>query len=292
MSQTTKSILYLALLVCLVFFGYRFYSEFQQMPTRQAEEPAEKHSAVTPDPTNSLAVSNAPTSSNLTTTSAVATVKVTSAPAGDSNVVVSSPPPDTKPRRYNAARMLSFVGLFVVSAVLFGLMVARDISHFVAHRTHEYVLTDENVASKPADYERAEELWANGEFLDAIQMMRDLLKKRPHDLFIAQRIAEIYENDLQNYLAAVLEYEEILKHKFDPERWGWMAIHLANLYSGKLNQAEKAVELLKRIDVEHGHTAAAKKARERVGKGEPGTEEPTEAEGAIKLPPGFRPKES
>ena len=123
-------------------------------------------------------------------------------------------------------------------------------------------------------------------------MMRDLLAKHPGDLFIAQRIAEIYENDLQNYLAAALEYEEILKHKFDPERWGWIAIHLANLYSGKLNQAEKAMDWLKRIAAECDQTAAAKKARERIGSTEPGIEEPPESEGTFKLPPGFRPKES
>ena len=195
---------------------------------------------------------------------------------------------------------MGFVGLFVVSAVLFGVMIARDVSHLVAHRTHEYVLTDEHVGSKPAEYERAEGLWANGSFLEAIQVLRDLLKRSPSDLFIAQRIAEIYENDLHNHLAAALEYEEILKHKFDSERWGWMAIHLANLYSGKLNQRDKAVQWLQRIDAECALTAAAKKARERLGKPEPGTGETAEAgtketvesEGSFKLPPGFRPKES
>ena len=288
MSQTTKFALYAALVVCLAFFGFKFYSEFRQMPSRQAERAEEKSLPPTAS-TNSPAASNTVTASNLTTTSVVAAA--TSAPATDSNVVVVSSPRPEQPVKYNAGRMLSFGSLFVVSAILFGVMVARDVSHFVAHRAHEYVLTDENVGSKPADYERAEELWANGDFLDAIQMMRDLLKKRPHDIFVAQRIAEIYETDLQNPLASALEYEEILKNKFDPERWGWMAIHLANLYSGKLNQPDKAIALLQRIETECGQTAAAKKARERLGKPE-GTEEATEGEGTFKLPPGFRPKES
>jgi len=81
---------------------------------------------------------------------------------------------------------------------------------------------------------------------------------------VALRIDEIYEKDLGNYLAAALEYEEILKKKLSAERWGWAAIHLANLYSGKLKKSQQAVDLLQRIVAEYGQTAAAKKARERL----------------------------
>jgi hypothetical protein len=300
MSPTTKLALYAGLVVCLGFFGCKFYSEFTQMPSRQAKGSEDQHASVPPEPTNSLGSSNTVTASNVASTAAVISATGTSAPVVVRRAAPPSLPAEPTAPRYHAGRMMGFVGLFVVSAVLFGVMVARDVSHLIGHRTHEYVLTDEHVGSKPAEYEQAEGLWANGSFLEAVQMLRDLLKRNPSDLFIAQRIAEIYENDLHNHLAAALEYEEILKHKFDPERWGWMAIHLANLYSGKLNQRDKAVEWLQRIDAECAPTAAAKKARERLGKPESGTEEPTEAgakdapeaEGSFKLPPGFRPKES
>jgi len=73
------------------------------------------------------------------------------------------------------------------------------------------------------------------------------------------RIAEIYETNLGNYLAAALEYEEILKKKLPAERWGWAAIHLANLYSGKLNKTVEATKLLRRIVDEYGQTVAAKR---------------------------------
>ncbi|HZO85827.1 MAG TPA: hypothetical protein VFC26_11470, partial [Verrucomicrobiae bacterium] len=78
------------------------------------------------------------------------------------------------------------------------------------------------------------------------------------------------------------------------ERWGWAAIHLANLYSGKLNRPDDAAALLRRINDEHPTTAAAKKARERLGEPEPA---PVPVQPAAapapepsNLPPGFRPK--
>ena len=131
--------------------------------------------------------------------------------------------------------------------------------------------------------------------------MRDYLKLHPREQYVALRIDEIYEADLHNYLAAALEYEEVLKKRLPDERWGWAAIHLANIYSGKLNKTEEATALLRRIVDEYGRTAAAKKARERLGLPEPVAvvEAPTPPpvaestpppEPPSNLPPGFRPK--
>jgi hypothetical protein len=101
-------------------------------------------------------------------------------------------------------------------------------------------------------------------------------------------------------VAAALEYEEILKKHLSPERWGWTAVHLSNLYSGKLNKTAEAEVLLRRIITEYPQTAAAKKARERLGEPEPvieaplPPEQPTDSDKSSsppsKLPPGFRPK--
>ena len=80
------------------------------------------------------------------------------------------------------------------------------------------------------------------------------------------RIAEIYRYDLKNDLAAALEYEELLKHKLPDDQWSWAALHLAKLY-GRLNELEKSVALLERLDNDYGHTVAgrrAKKALEQV----------------------------
>jgi tetratricopeptide (TPR) repeat protein len=195
-------------------------------------------------------------------------------------------------------RMMTFAALGLASLVGLGMLVARDISHIIAHRVHTFIFDEDLQGERDPEYEEAEKVWANGNFLEAIQLMRDYLKERPLEQYVALRIAEIYEKDLGNYVAASLEYEEILRKNLPPERWGWAAIHLANLYSGRLNKSEQATALLRRIVNEYPLTAAAKKARERLGEPEaaPDAESPPEgsAEGSkpssLNLPPGFRPK--
>jgi hypothetical protein len=196
---------------------------------------------------------------------------------------------------YGAGMFLCLVGL--------GLLIGNDLSRFLSNRVDDFIFNDNLEGVKDPEYEEAERVWASGQHLDAIQLMRDYLKRHPREQYVALRIAEIYETDLHNYLAAALEYEEVLKKRLPAERWGWAAVHLANLYSGKLNKTEQATVLLRRIADEYGQTAAAKKARERLGLPEPvavvipPTPEP-EPEPEPKpapappsnLPPGFRPK--
>jgi TolA-binding protein len=219
-----------------------------------------------------------------------------------------------------------YLALFVASVVGLGLLVAIDITHLIGGKAGDYLFHDVADAQRDPEYEKAEQVWANGKHLEAIQMLRDYYKRNPRQIHAALRIAEIYEKDLHNHLAAALEYEEVLKHKLPGDRWSWAAIHLCNLYA-KIGQQEKTRPLLQRIADEHPNTAAAKKARQRLGLPEPdeiaaevptetaagtGDEEtfdvseekgewPAEAEGddppaapstdpKSNLPPGFRPK--
>ena len=187
---------------------------------------------------------------------------------------------------WGAGLVLSLVGL--------GLMVAHDISGFVGNRALKVLYNDDGEGTASPDYEKAEEEWANGNFIGAIQLMREYLKQNPREQHVALRIAEIYEKDLENFLAAALEYEEVLKQKLPAERWGWAAVHLCNLYTSKMNQSDKAIALLQRIVSEYGETAAAEKARKRLAQLEeegfipPSVE--TAAAPAPNLPPGFAPK--
>jgi tetratricopeptide (TPR) repeat protein len=192
-------------------------------------------------------------------------------------------------------RMMSYgAGLFAV-VVCFGLLIAFDFSQLFGQKFEEFVFDDEGEGHRDPEYEEAEKVWADGRHLEAIQLMRDYLKENPREQYVALRIAEIYEKDLHNHLAAALEYEEILKKNLPAERWGWAAVHLANLYSGKLNRPDDAAALLRRIVAEHPTTGAAKKARERLGEEalpEPPPSAPaaTPPEKPSHLPPGFRPK--
>ena len=189
----------------------------------------------------------------------------------------------------------------VLSMVALGALVAHEaVSHF-GQRVVQTFFDDVEEAPKGPDYEAAEQEWAKGNHLEAIRLLREYLEKNPRAQHVALRIAEIYEKDLTNPLAAALEYEEILKQKLPPERWGWAAIHLCNLYTGKLDRPQKGIDLLRRIVAEHGETAAAEKARTRLdqladeGLIAPFTPTAPQADPELhnpKLPPGFAPKKS
>jgi hypothetical protein len=186
------------------------------------------------------------------------------------------------------------------SVVALGLLIARDVSRFFGDRAVDFVLNDEGEGQTSPEYEKAEAVWRSGDSLEAIRMLREYYEKHPREVHVALRIADIYESSLGNYLAAALEYEEVLKKPLHPERWGVRAIHLCNLYH-KLGKPQQATALLERIATEYSATAAAKKAREKLGWPEPEPEpapvaaeaepepKPAEAPGPS-LPPGFRPK--
>lgn len=195
---------------------------------------------------------------------------------------------------------------FVLSAIFLGLLIAYDVTQYMGNQAVDFLFNDDGEGQRNPEYEHAEQVWANGNHLEAIQLMRDYLKKNPREQYVALRIAEIYEKDLKNPLAAALEYEEILKQKLPPEHWGKAAIHLCNIYA-KLGKQNQMQALLQRIITEYPNTSAAKKARTKLGLPEDAdvaaltTEEESPAPEAAaepesettaksNLPPGFRPK--
>ena len=228
------------------------------------------------------------------------------ASAGDTDLV-NVPVPDSQGQAVAAPqneRLGWFIGGLVLSAAGFGLLLAHEVAQYLGSRAIKALYNDEGEGIASPDYEIAENEWAAGNHLDAIRLMREYLAKNPREQHVALRIAEIYEKDLNNPLAAALEYEEVLKQKLPPERWGWAAIHLSNLYTGKLNQMDKSVELLRRLDADFPDTAAAEKARARLAQLEeegmippsapeaPAAEAPPAADPGPRLPPGFHPKKS
>lgn len=294
MNPKLRLLLYVVLLGCMAAFGAGLYATYHApratgSPPKSTNAPA---IAITAASTNLPAVTNAAELTNKT----AQTIAPTIAP-DDEDV-------DILRRRTsgNMGRMTAYAIAMFFTLIGLAVMIGHDVSRYLAHRVEDFIFNDNLEGVKDPEYEEAERVWASGQHLEAIQLMRDYLKRHPREQYVALRIAEIYEADLRNYLAAALEYEEVLKKRLPAERWGWAAIHLANLYSGKLNKSEQAAALLRRIADEYGQTAAAKKARERLGLPEPVAEvvapapepepEPQNKpeSPASNLPPGFRPK--
>lgn len=198
--------------------------------------------------------------------------------------------------------MILYGLLAVLALVGLGVLVAYDISQYAAQRATQVLFDDRGADLEDTDYEKIEKVYGNGEFLEAVRMLREFLGKNPRAVHAQLRIAEIYEKDLHNPLASALEYEEVLKLPLEPTRRGWTAIHLVNLYN-RLDKPAQAVALMQQICVECADTPAAVKARERLealGEAVPeapatGTGPGPEAGGGGSggspgLPPGFRRK--
>ncbi len=306
MNAIAKIALYVMLTVGTVFFGHRFFTAFSQRMNQSSFQRVTDYdlaSATQPAATDSTPAEVAGTNAapvNATNTAAGGETNPPSA-TGTNAVIAkttSAKPPKTgaQPPAGDRSSFLAGWGfLALLSLVALGLLAGHDVSQYLAQRVHRELFSDEGEVAGDPLYDQGEQLWANGEHLEAIRLMREYLQANPRRLHVSLRIAEIYEKDLNNPLAAALEYEEVLQHKFDPERWGWAAIHLCNLYN-RLNQPQKTESLLLRVVSEHPETGAAKKARERLGLpeddagagGEAGAG--PEAGGPGKLPPGFKPK--
>lgn len=306
MNKPVKIAIYAVLIIASAWFARAFYAEYKSggdIHTALEKELSEDLEDEEPQEitnTTPSQITNAPGATNLppATTNAVEAdleqqaTNTTNIAAIATNT--TSPPPVEKAKKKgNKGKMVAYLGMFLATAICLGLFLAHDISQYVGAKAVKVIYNDEGEGVKNPEYEQAEQTWANGRYLEAIQQMRDYLKKNPREQYVALRIAEIYEKDLNNPIAAALEYEEVLKYKLPDERWGWAAVHLANIYSGKLNREADAIALLRRIDSNYPNTAAAKKARERLGKVDPApvAEAPAAPSApASNLPKGFRPK--
>jgi len=287
MNPKVRLVLYVVLLGCMAACAAGF------MDAYRSTDSASRSAAAG---TNSTALTNLLVSTN-------------AAGALQTNVQASPEPAEDMVQRRSSPRMGRLMGfgiaMFFVLVAL-AVMAGHDVSRFFANRVEEFVFKDNLDGAKDPDYEEAEQVLASGDALEAVRLMRAYLNRHPREQYVALNIAEIYEKQLHNYLAAALEYEEVLKKRLPAERWGWAAVHLSNLYSGKLNRPADAAALLRRIVDEYGQTSAAKKARERLGVPEPIPLPPLSPAPAVEpepepapappasqpsnLPPGFRPK--
>jgi TolA-binding protein len=281
---------YALLLLLVAWFGWGFYRNYT-ISTRASAAAATNDTAsvVTNVPVESTNPVSAPDSSTnavvqkdgeTSNSVPVPTNQEARAPASASSTNVAATAPVAAPPPAHAVEgtMIAYLAALVGAIIALGLLVAHDVTQIVGNAAVDALLDDKGEGLRDPDYEKAEEAWAAGKHLEAIQLLRDFLKKNPREQYASLRIAEIYEKDLHNLLAAALEYEELLKQKLPAERWGWAAVHLCNLYS-KLGQQDKTKDLLQRLADDYPQTAAAKKARSRLGLPEPESEPEPEATG-------------
>ena len=311
MKLVAKAILYVALFLVAIMSLKRVRTESsaasvhdQRIASELAADGDGRASAPGPSPSATATATAAATNPAAAATTLAGTNAVTEGAATNQDAAL--PAGSSAGRAPSGKAGQSGLGLWIAVFVvtLFGLagLIGWDMTQWFAQRANRALGVDaEAPKEKAPEYDAAEEEWAKGNHLDAITMMREYLARNPNEQYVALRIAEIYEKDLGNYLVAAMEYEEVLKQKLPREKWGWTALRLSNLYSGRLNQPDNAIATLERVIKEYPETAAAKKARERLGVPEPtdvpvgemdvNTITPAEPEpGDLSLPTGFRRK--
>jgi TolA-binding protein len=273
MISKLKIAAYVALVALAIWFGRAFYSSYTHIVPLATDSDTNAVAGLDasnkPGPTNPAVPPPAPTNATRQpTNNPAAPPAITAA----SNSAAAAEPPASAPSPVanvaQAGRTVHDLALFVGALVALGLLITYDLTHLIGSRAGDYLFTDAGEGTRDPEYELAEQAWVNGKPLEAIEMMRDYLKKNPREQYVALRIAEIYEKDLRNYVAASMEYEEILKKKLPAERWGWAAVHLCNIYS-RMGQHDKMKALLERIARDYPTTGAAKKARHNLGLPEP-----------------------
>jgi len=260
MTTWIKGIAALSLFLLASLCLQRFRSNFSAV---EVKRPGLEASEFAPEP----AAEPAPDSLTTTTNGATVTevTNAISGGVGSAGTNVSPGGTGSKAKAPDKSRGFLWMGGFIASLLCLAGLVGWEVARWFSRRTGDGLLSENAPAMTDSEYEEAEAEWANGNPLEAIRMMREYLDKNPSEQYVAIRIAEIYEKDLHNYVAASLELEEVLGKRLSREKWGWTAIHLANLYSGKMNQPEKAVAWLERIIRDYPDTAAAKKSRVRLG---------------------------
>ncbi len=225
-----------------------------------------------------------------------ATEPVVDPGAADREPAIDAAPIAISGKGWSRLLFWGFFGLISVAGL--GALIAYDVTQFAGSRATETLFDHDGEGLPDTIGDQVEKAYGDGDFLEAIRLLRDHLKAHPKAVDAQIRIAELYEKDMNNPLAAALEYEEVLKLSMAPEKRGWTCIHLVNLYN-RMEKPDQAVAWLQRIVSECPGTPAAAKAQERLeaaGLEVPDAPQPPETPPdetpPSNLPPGFRPRGS
>lgn len=271
MRSVLKALLYAALLAVCYGCGFSAYRDYallmmddgDVLSQRARAKPVKGTNAppATAEPAETLPATNAPPARPAAKAAAVTPPAVPGEEADEPAAVRTN-------RRVgrNYLHLLGYTLGFAGALVVLGFVAAQDFGHLLKFRLGKEVSYVDARSARNAEYERAERVALNGRHHEAIRLLQALVAKHPNHVHSVLRIAELYDKELHDYQNAALQYEQLLQLKIPPEQWGWIAIRLANLYSGKLNRPENALELIRRLAAEHPETPAGGKALKRLAK--------------------------
>ena len=263
MRSVLKLSRYVALLTTCYWCGFSAYRDYALLMMEDGDGLAHRARAKSVKSTNAApatAEAEPPPATKAARTNAVHETDVLGEEGGETTAVRVN-------RRVgrNYLGMLGYTIGFAGALVVLGFVAAQDFGHLLKFRLGKEVSYVDARSERNSNYERAEQIALKGQPREAIRALEAIVAKHPNHIHSILRIAELYDKELHDFQNAALHYEELLRQKIPSEQWGWIAIRLANLYSGKLNQPETAIALISRLAAEHPETQAGAKALKRMG---------------------------
>jgi len=271
MRSLLKASLYVALLAACYWCGFSAYRDYALLMMDDGDGLSQRVRAKPAKGTNSLPVTTTPEETLPTTNAppAKAAAKAAAVPKATAPGEEGDEPVAVRTNRRVGRSYLHLLGYtlgFAGALVVLGFVAAQDFGHLLRFRLGKEVSYVDARSERNALYERAERVALNGQHREAIKLLQSLLAKHPNHSRSVLRIAELYDKELQDHPNAALHYEQLLALKLPAEQWGWAAIRLANIYSGKLGRPDAALELIRRLAAEHPGTQAGAKALKRLTK--------------------------
>ena len=157
-----------------------------------------------------------------------------------------------------------FSGYLLVSAAL-AVFLAREVAVFSGGLVTRLFLGGGRLGRFTPVFWRAERLRRQAGPLDAVRVLREQLIAHPRQWRLAVRIAEIYQQDLGNPLAAALEYEAALQQRLPRAVRAELMVRLAACYL-LLRRPDESAALLRRVVEAFPRTTAAGTAERRLAR--------------------------
>jgi tetratricopeptide (TPR) repeat protein len=145
-----------------------------------------------------------------------------------------------------------------------GFLFAQNIGDVLRFRMNQKIQYVDEYSEKNEDAERGIYLLRKGKHQQALEILRKIVQADPEAWEAQLAIAEHYDKTKENWTQAASDYEDLLQMEMPAEKWGWTAIRLCNIYTGKLDEIGRALLILKRLSIELPETAAGAKAQKRL----------------------------
>ena len=164
-----------------------------------------------------------------------------------------------------ASRAYALFSLYLLAGAALALFVAWDVSQFFGWQAESLFLGGGRLSNLTPAWWKSERLCKAGEADEAVRVLREASASHPRQWRLNVRIAEIYQHDLNNSLAAALEYKDLLKRRLPRPARAWLMVRLAACYL-VLRRAGESTAMLRAVMEQFPKTPAAKKAEQRLAR--------------------------